>query len=152
MDNESVITYLGNKWPSEITHHEPWQNDEGIGLSDKKTPLFQVMNTALGEVDATFDLFETSGFQIRLLGLRCEGLEFLFLNGKKRIRSVRLLRPSVTRLGEKKRRRAINLEVPISITAIGIHIHISQYHQGVAVCGRAFQLQNRLAIIEIVTR
>ncbi len=152
MNNESVIPNLGNKWTAEITHNEPRQDDEGIGLRDKKTPLFQVMNTALGEVDATFDLFETSGFQIRLLGLCREGLEFLLLNGKKLIHAFRLLRPSVTRLGEEKRRRAINLEVPISITAIGIHIHISQYHQGVAVCGRAFQLQNRLAIIEIVTR
>ena len=104
VNNESVIPNLGNKWTAEITHNEPRQDDEGIGLSDKKTPLFQVMNTALGEVDATFDLFETSGFQIRLLGLCCEGLEFLFLHGKKRIRSVRLLWPTVTGLRKKERR------------------------------------------------
>ena len=103
MNHKSVIADLGNKWPAEITHNETGQNDEGISLRDEKTPLFEVMNTTLCEIDAIFNLHKTRGFQIRLLGLGGEGLEFLFLNGKKWIDPLRLLRPTVTRLGKKKR-------------------------------------------------
>ena len=137
MDHESVIPNLRNKRTTKVAHNESRQNNKGIGLRDQETPLLKIMDATLREIDAAFDLHETRGFQIRLLGLCREGFELLFLTSKKGIHSFRLLWPTITGLGKKELRRAINLEITIPITAVGIHVHVGQYQKGTSVSGRA---------------
>jgi len=76
----------------------------------------------------------------------------MFLPSKKGIWPLRLLRPAVTGLRKKKLRGAIHLEVAITVTAVGIHVHIGQYQKGTSVSGRAFLVQNRLAVVKVMTR
>ena len=73
MDHESVIPNLRNKRTTKVAHNESRQNNKGIGLRDQETPLLEIMDATLREIDAAFDLHETRGFQIRLLGLCREG-------------------------------------------------------------------------------
>jgi hypothetical protein len=152
VDHESVIPNLRNKRTTKVAHNESRQNNEGIGLRDQEAPLLEIMDATLREIDTAFDLLETRRFQIRLLGLHREAFELLFLPNKKGIWPLRLLWPTITRLRKKELRRAINLEVTIPITAVSINVHVSQYQKGTSVSGRAFQVQNRLAVVKVMTR
>lgn len=152
VDDDGVVADLRDKRPGVVAHDETGQDDEGVGGGDEKTPLREVVNAALGEVNARFDFRHAGGLEIGLGQFGLEIGEFFFLDRQEGIHAAGALRPAVARLGKEEGRGAVHLHISVAVGAVGVHIHVGDDKERAAAGGGIRNLKHRLAIVEIVAR
>jgi hypothetical protein len=126
-------------------------HDERIGRADQETELFQRANlgTQFGDRIAQVAFALGCGTCLRVL-VFC-AFQSLFSRSEIRVGRVRFLFPTITGGRFEIRRRSGPGRQAIGIGTIGVHIHLRLEEERLSMSFRMLNLQNRLAIEEIMS-